>query len=94
MTYDEQLLVNMIAWVGGLAGVTGLTAKITGLFKNASDAVKKIVGYVASILIAFLIPLVYFLLTGQFEIKVVLFYAISMWMVSSGIYDKYHTPEV
>lgn len=93
--YDPNLMMNIMAWIGGVAAVTGLTAKVKdalcALIKTPQ--LKALVGYIASGAVSFAVPAVYLWLTDQFAIKLVALMAISMWMTASGIYDQYHTPK-
>jgi hypothetical protein len=93
--YDPILIQNIMAWVGGIAAVAGLTSKV----KNALCAIikmpqlKTIIGYVSSGLVAFAVPSLYLWLTDQWGFKLAILMGISIWMAASGIYDQYHTKE-
>lgn len=93
--YDPILMQNIIAWIGGVAAVNGLTSKV----KNALCALAKtpqlkaVIGYVSSILVALAIPSTYLWLTNQWGFKLAVLMSISIWMTASGLYDQFRTKE-
>lgn len=89
-TFDPILFQNMVAWIGGIAAIRGLTTKLTNLFKNTHPGLKKIIGYSASTLVAAAITGLYLGLTGQLTVPAAALYGIPMWLTASGIYDQGH----
>jgi hypothetical protein len=90
-TFDPILFQNMIAWIGGISVVRGITTKITNLFKKAHPGLKKVIGYAASILVSTTVTLLYLGLTGQLTVGLFGLYGLPMWLTASGIYDQVHT---
>ncbi len=93
--FDPGLSQNIMAWIGGVAAIAGLTAKV----KTALEKMKflrlnaTVVGYLSSFAVSMAVPSVYLWLTSQFTVKLALLMGISMWMTASGIYDQFHTSQ-
>lgn len=101
MNYDPILMQNIMAWIGGVAAVNGLTAKVKALVcwliekkKPIQDKrVVSLIGYGSSMCISFATPALYLWLTDQWGIKLAILMGISIWMTASGLYDQFHTKE-
>jgi uncharacterized membrane protein HdeD (DUF308 family) len=90
MIYDPIITQLILAGVGGILSVQGVTEYIKKLFTGASDATKKILGYVISMLVSGAFTGGYLLFTKQFTLSAFFLYAVSVWFVASGLYDVWH----
>ena len=89
--FNPELQGLILAWIGGIPAIIGLTEWLKGLYKNADDRLKKILNYITSFVVSFGVCAAFLALTGQFRIKLILFEAIPLWLASSGSYDALHT---
>lgn len=90
MRYSPELTNLILTWLGGIAAVQGLTEKAKLLWKNADVRLRKILNYLASIIISILLCAVFLYLNDSFSFKALFLYAIPIWLAASGVYDAFH----
>lgn len=91
MNFNPDLTGIIVAWIGGIAAVQGLTEHVKSLWKNADPRLAKILNYAASILVSLTVVAVFLILTDGFSFRSLFLYAIPIWLTASGMYDAFHT---
>ncbi|MDY0231881.1 MAG: hypothetical protein WDA47_03255 [Bacilli bacterium] len=91
--FNPELQGLILAWIGGIPAIIGLTEWLKGLYKNADDRLKKILNYITSFVVSFGVCAAFLALTGQFRISLTILECIPIWLASSGIYDATHVPK-
>lgn len=91
--YSPDISSLILVWIGGIAAVQGFTEKLKWLYRNADDRLKKVLNYLASILISLFVSGFFLYLTNSFSLKATVLYAVPIWLAASGIYDAYHIPK-
>jgi hypothetical protein len=89
--FENGLYNSMLAWIGGVGLVQVIVEYLKRLFGCVKD--KKLLGYALSIIVSFLVTVLYLYLIGSKIYPEFILYGIPLWVTSSGIYDIYHTPK-
>lgn len=93
MKYNPEIMNLLLLWIGGIAAVQGLTEKLKCIWKNADSRLRKVLNYLASILVCFLVCATFLALNNSFSLKALFLYVIPVWLTASGIYDATHFPK-
>ncbi len=91
MRFNPEITNLILLWIGGVAAVQALTEKLKGLWKDSDPRLKKILNYLASIIICLIVSGVFLFLNDIFSIRGLFLYAVPVWITASGIYDAYRS---
>jgi uncharacterized membrane protein HdeD (DUF308 family) len=93
MKFNPHAIDLLLIWIGGIAAIQGFTEKLKWLYRKAEPRLKKILNYVASVIVSLVVTGVFLYLADTFSIKALILYAIPIWLAASGIYDALHVPK-
>jgi hypothetical protein len=88
--YDPLVTQAILAGIGGIITVQGLTTYLMKLVKNATETMKRILGYLFSMASSAVVTAAYLAITKAFSVPALLMYGAAVWFVASGLYDTYH----
>ena len=86
--FNEMLLTNIVAWVGGQTVVRGITTHIVALLDRLAPQLHKVWGYLVSVSLSVALTGVYLWGTAQFTPRAFVLYSVAVWATASGIYDS------
>jgi len=90
VTIDPAVTQAILAGLGGILTVQGVTTYLLKLVKNTTDTMKKILGYVFSMATSAVFTAAYLAIAKLFSLEALLAYTFAVWIVASGLYDTFH----
>jgi hypothetical protein len=88
--FKPEIFEMLLVWVGGAAGVQALTELLKTLWKNADTRVKKILNFLAAIIVTVALVSAFLWANDIFSLKALVLYGFPMWLIAAKIYDIYH----
>lgn len=88
--FKPEIFEMLLVWVGGAAGVQALTELLKTLWKSADTRLKKILNFLAAIIVTVVLVAAFLWANDIFSLKALVLYGFPMWLIASKIYDIYH----
>ena len=92
--FKPEIFEMLLVWVGGAAGVQALTELLKTLWKSADTRLKKILNFLAAIIVTVVLVAAFLWANDIFSLKTLVLYGFPMWLIASKIYDIYHPSKV
>jgi len=88
--FKPEVFEMLLVWVGGAAGVQALTELLKTLWKSADTRLKKILNFLAAIIVTIVLVTAFLWANDIFSLKALVLYGFPMWLIAAKIYDIYH----
>ena len=88
--FKPEIFEMLLVWVGGAAGVQALTELLKTLWKSADTRLKKILNFLAAIIVTVVLVAAFLWANDIFSLKALVLYGFPMWLIAAKIYDIYH----